>query len=549
MKQRAALLFCLMLLLGGCGARQAPVQPQNQIEIQYESGVYDREAVIESMQVKSVQDGYAVTFRFARADGLPLNQLPCYQLGEIQNPYRLVLSGNFVADSLEDEQVSTGALSCYKCQKDGLTQIYLQTGSAGYFSVQENGDALTVTLSATSQETSQAFYYSMTYDGAAAMAQTAWRLGMTPAMVAGSLVYLSNDAFDSLEAAQEACDRLNGKYALDAALSAVQLGGASFGAASFNSEQLEQIQLLQPVPDDQQDASAYAACWVYGGAYLCPYDDTHALFAVPDGSGSAIWLYGYDGMGEPLENATAAALIERATLCGQTRYLAYSDQNGAVYWYDAVARQASRLVLSDSSDQILQLVWSQDERLYILARVADQRQLYVWDPLSDGTPQRVDLTFEPGAHLASGGGLLLLQDDEDLVRLLSAQGESTGAQYPAHDFALSPDGTQLICLQSGQTDELVCYALDGSAEPFVLAQGQTLQIAACAPDGAYLHYWRTDEEGQRILCTYRFSDKVTTQHGAFSSDFFFSLPAGWVGVVRWTQDQIPVTFRVHLNYG
>jgi hypothetical protein len=54
------------------------------------------------------------------------------------------------------------------------------------------------------------------------------------------------------------------------------------------------------------------------------------------------------------------------------------------------------------------------------------------------------------AHLASGGGLLLLQDDEDLVRLLSAQGESTGAQYPAHDFALSPDGTQLICLQSGK---------------------------------------------------------------------------------------------------
>ena len=549
MKQRAALLFCLMLLLGGCGARQTPVQPQNQIEIQYESGVYERETVIDSMQVKPVQDGYAVTFRFARADGLPLNQLPRYQLGEIQNPYRLVLAGNFVADSLEDEQVSAGALSCYKCQKDGLTQIYLQTGSAGYFSVQENGDALTITISATSQEASQAFYYSMTYDSAAATAQTAWRLGMTPAMVAGSLVYLSNDTYDSLEAAQEACDRLNGRYALDAALSAVQLGGASFGAASFNSEQLAQIQLLQPVLDDQQDVSAYAACWVYGGAYLGPYDDAHALFAVPEGSGCAIWLYGYDGTGEPLENAAASAPIERATLCGQTRYLAYSDQNGAVYWYDAAARQASRLALSDSADQILQLLWSQDERLYILAQAAGQRQLYLWDPISGGSPQMVDLTFVPGVHLASGGGLLLLQDDEDRVHLLSAQGESTGAQYPAHDFTLSPDGTRLICLQSGQTDELVCHVLDGSTEPFVLAQGQAFQIAAYAPDGAYLHYWRTDDDGQQVLCTYRFSDKVTTEHGAFSSDFFFALPAGWVGVVKWTQDQIPVTFRIHLNYG
>ena len=85
-----------------------------------------------------MEDGYTVTFRFSRADGLPLNQLPRYQLSEIHSPYRLVLSGRFVSDNLTTNQYISGALSWYKCQQGGLTQIYLQTGADSYFSVEED---------------------------------------------------------------------------------------------------------------------------------------------------------------------------------------------------------------------------------------------------------------------------------------------------------------------------------------------------------------------------------------------------------------------------
>lgn len=534
MRRAAVWLLALLLILTGCGSKaQQQGGAAKASEIQYQGGSYNREVILSSLDVQPLADGYEISIVFTRADSLPLGEMPRFQLTEIKNPYRLVLSGNFVSDNLSQQVLEYEDLICFKSKRSGLVEIAFQTPHNAYFSVAEAKDTLRITVSPVSQHAEDAGYLVMSYDDSAQIGLLAESLGMDPAVLHGDVVFLSGEGYETLALAQaqrEACSETCAPYGI--AVEAMLLGADDFASNARSGSQNAQIEQHMPV-----DVSAQ--CWVYGAAYLCSYDDNRAIFARKLQQGKwTLCRYSYDGTGSELEGAHADSRITACIPCDAARYLAYCDEAGRAYWYDTISCDSHEILPGLT---VLDFVWAQDGRLYLLTSQEHQNEIYAFHP--DGGTEKI--TSAPGAvRLQAGGGMVMFLDDQGVLKMISAQGEVVSGARRAIDFLV--DDNRLILIEQNDLCTLVCYTLGGDTAQ-VLLEAQEIAFADTVCDGEYLHLWVEDGSGS-ALHTYRFSDGRMTRHEAPEMMPVHTIAAGWICTTVWIQEDLPITYKIHLQY-